>query len=113
MKQVILCVIATIECRRLGETVNCEDSSRDTCSRNPVPPFIKQAETIEVMMQNAERCFPHSMFTMATTGEQPLLQISQRKLYNHPPLLYGFSADMTDYANCVTAFVHLSSSFFQ
>ena len=69
-----------------GEAIaDCENSSRNTGSVIPVPSFVKQAETLEAMMQNAERHFPDLVFTMVTTDEQPLLQISQRQLYNHPP----------------------------
>ena len=64
---------------------NCENSSNNTGSIIPAPSFVKQAETLEAMMQDAERRFPDLAFTMATTDEQPLLQISQRQLYNHPP----------------------------
>ena len=71
-----------------GEAVaDCENSSRNTGSIIPVPSFVKKAETLEAMMQDAERCFPDLAFTMATTDEQSLLQISQRQLYNRPPFV--------------------------
>ena len=57
-----------------GEAVmDCENSSRDTSSIILVPSFVKQAGTLEAMMQDAERRFPDLAFTMATTDEQPLL----------------------------------------
>ena len=69
-----------------GEAVaDCENSSRNTGSIIPVPWFVKQAETLEAMMQDVERRFLDLAFTMATMDEQPLLQISQRQLYNHLP----------------------------
>ena len=71
---------------RFGEAAaDCENSSRDTGSIIPAPSFVKQTETLEAMVQDKERRFPDLAFAMATTDEQPLLQISQRQLYNHPP----------------------------
>ena len=50
-----------------------------------MPSFLQQLQTLQAMMHKVESSFPDLIFAMATTGKQPVLQVSQRQLHNHPP----------------------------
>ena len=47
--------------------------------------FVQQANILQSMINGIVDTFPDLNFAMATGGEQPLLQISQRQLHSHPP----------------------------
>ena len=49
--------------------------------------------------------FPNLIFAMATGGEQPFLQTSQRQLHNHPPFGMVSHVQVTVQYNLYTAYV--------
>ena len=81
------------------------DSGRSVSASNTDPSFIQQADILQSMVQGVADAFPDLIFAMATGGEQPLLQISQRQLHNHP--LFGMVSrvQITVQYNLYTAYV--------
>ena len=67
--------------------------------------FIQQESILQSMVNDVGDAFPDLIFAMATRGEQPLLQISQRQLHSHPPFGMISRAQVTVQYNFYTAYV--------
>ena len=68
--------------------VSCEEhfcSVSGASESSPDLTFIQQESILQSMVNDVGDAFPDLIFAMATGGEQPLLQISQRQLHSHPP----------------------------
>ena len=73
-------------------------------NRNVDPPFTQQASILQAMAQSLVTNFPELIFSMATGSEQPLLQISQRQLHNHPQFGMVSRMQITVQYNCYIAY---------
>jgi len=72
---------------------------------NVDPPFAQQASILQEMAQSLVNAFPEFIFSLATGSDQPLLQISQRQLHNHPPFGMVSRMQITVQYNCCIAYV--------
>ena len=70
---------------QLNAVENLNSERGATSSSNADPPFVQQANILQSVSLSLVDTFPELNFSMATGSEQPLLQISQRHLHNHPP----------------------------
>jgi len=72
---------------------------------NVDPPFAQQASILQEMAQSLVNTFPEFIFSMATGSDQPLLQMSQRQLHNHPPFGMASRMQITVQYNYYIAYV--------
>ena len=81
----------------------CSVSSASESSPNLT--FVHQASILQSMINGVVDTFPDLIFAMATGGEQPLLQISQRQLHSHPPFGMVSRVQVTVQYTLYTAYV--------
>jgi len=81
----------------------CSVSSASESSLNLT--FVQQASILLSIINGVVDTFPNLIFAMATGGEQPLLQISQRQLHSHPLFGMVFCVQVTVQYNLYTAYV--------
>ena len=83
----------------------CSVSNTSETGSNSGLTFVQQATILQSMISGVVDTFPDLIFAMATGGEQPLLQISQRQLHSHPPFGMVSRVQVTVQYNFYTAFV--------